>query len=83
MTSSFRVTIAVIDGMSARLVGDDLESLARFLGTSTGAPQFDLEFDGCQFSDCRLATVQSLDSIAFSFESTASVDPIKSDPQSS
>jgi len=83
MSSVFEVTITVQDGSSGRLEGGDLVGVAKFLRVSDGVPQFDLEYDGCLFCRCRLATTTLVDSIPFSFESIVSVEAFKSDPQAS
>jgi len=83
MSSAFEVSINVQDESSGRIEGRDLQGLAKFLSISEGVPQFDLEYDGRLFCKCRLASTSFVSAIQFSFESIASVDVFKSDPQAS
>jgi len=78
MSASFTVAAVAIGDHGGRLEGDELDRVAKFIWSSTGVPQFEVEYDGQRFCGCRL-TGEADDSISFSCESITIVSsPIAS-----
>jgi len=68
MSASFTVAAVAIGEHAGRLEGDELERVAKFICSSTGVPQFEVEYDGRRFCECRLTGAVD-GSISFSCES--------------
>jgi hypothetical protein len=80
MSSAFDVKVIVEDDSNGRLEGPELERVAKLLRVSQGVPVFDLESEGRLLARCQLKAADSIDSLAFSYESSQPLDPPKSDP---
>jgi hypothetical protein len=73
IAAAFSVAAVASDLHAGIIEGVDLERVAKFLLESDGLPQFDLEFDGRVFSQCRLAGDATSESISFRYDSTSSL----------
>lgn len=80
LTAAFSVATIALDRGAGRIEGEDLNRLARFLRVSGGPAQFDLEYDGRVFVECRLKNDPAAESISFSYESLAISEGTREDP---
>lgn len=83
MTAAFSVATVVVDGQAGQLVGDDLERVVKFLRSSIGVAQFDLEYGGRLFSRCVFGGAATSEAIPFSYGSISLLEATKSDPNAS
>ena len=68
ITRAFNVQVVEKHTTSAELSGIDIPGVAMLLSVASGAPRFDIEFDGQIFWRCTLSSTRREDTIPFAYE---------------